>query len=445
MRGISSKVFVFLLGALAVFVLAEILLRTLGIVYSYYSKPSEIFEREPGSRVILCLGDSFTQGTGAPKGRGYPEQLEELLQKKYPNEKIKVINKGTASFNSAEILEIFDKSVDTLRPDIIVLLAGGANAWNVYGYSKRFPQGYWGDRLSDFFYGLKTFRLVRLLILDCQSKIERFKYNSLAYEFKKKMTEKAEKAKVKGWESLEAGRYEEAIYWFTEQTKVDPLSREGFFNLKEVYSRMSNPDGLRLINKELLKRNPYDRNILKHFGGLIQHGDSYKDDFEFIKQSMNVNSIADDILASKRHIKNYEYNLRPWVRRDVLEIIQKAEKRGIGIFLQTYPNYQEPAQKSYLRQMNILFKEIAQETGVPLIDHEAIFNQIFLLGRSRDDYFEPAKCHCNEKGYAVMAANIYCGMAIFHDLVPFFPMDAGEREKCLKTIGGSFPAPRGVK
>jgi hypothetical protein len=76
--GIKRTLFVFFTILLALFVL-ELALRLGGYVYLRLKYPSLTVQRKSNEYSILCLGDSFTQGFGAPKGYSYPEQLAKLL------------------------------------------------------------------------------------------------------------------------------------------------------------------------------------------------------------------------------------------------------------------------------------------------------------------------------------------------------------------------------
>ena len=67
-------------GIIIALILSELLLRISGFIYQgiLFSKDAKNGETEE-TYTILCLGDSFTFGYGAPHGKSYPEQLEQLL------------------------------------------------------------------------------------------------------------------------------------------------------------------------------------------------------------------------------------------------------------------------------------------------------------------------------------------------------------------------------
>ncbi len=78
MRPSKNKVIVLVLGVLVSFMALEVSLRIVGVAYSYRVREGHIAKREPGAFTILCVGDSFTFGTGAPRGKGYPSQLKQI-------------------------------------------------------------------------------------------------------------------------------------------------------------------------------------------------------------------------------------------------------------------------------------------------------------------------------------------------------------------------------
>ncbi|HWB63154.1 MAG TPA: SGNH/GDSL hydrolase family protein [Chitinophagales bacterium] len=82
----------------------------------------EFNKRTDSSEIrILCLGDSFTEGDGAPTDSTYPKQLQDILRANLPGKKITVFNGGIRGsdpvFNTKCYLGLLKNTVD---PDIIV-------------------------------------------------------------------------------------------------------------------------------------------------------------------------------------------------------------------------------------------------------------------------------------------------------------------------------------
>jgi acyl-CoA thioesterase-1 len=77
----------------------------------------------PDDATILAFGDSLTVGVGVSKENSYPAKLSRLLQDKIPNHKM--IRSGVSGEITQDGLVRLEKSLQTLQPDLIILLEGG--------------------------------------------------------------------------------------------------------------------------------------------------------------------------------------------------------------------------------------------------------------------------------------------------------------------------------
>jgi len=102
-------------------------------------------------------------------------------------------------------------------------------------------------------------------------------------------------------------------------------------------------------------------------------------------------------MFKKRDIEN---EVRQWVQEDLERTISLCEKHNIRIILQGYPDYRRT------ELVNYVVKDLANERGIPFVDHTSIFSRILKEGASREQYFVPDE-HPNARGYGVMATNIY--------------------------------------
>ena len=82
-------------------------------------------EKRKGTRRIISLGDSCTFA-GGYYPRTYPGQLDVLIKKQYPQEKIEVINAGISGFNSDYALERLKTELLDYDPDLVIIYIG----WN---------------------------------------------------------------------------------------------------------------------------------------------------------------------------------------------------------------------------------------------------------------------------------------------------------------------------
>lgn len=140
-RRLRRRLAAVLIGLVAVVVLVEILLRVMAawLDVTVYQPRREV--RDNFDVMILCTGDSHTEGIGAPPGRGYPEQLEAKLNDVDRSRRYRVVNLGRAGDNSSEAV---DRALEFLRatprqPDAIVFNAGKNNDHNLR-HARIFPE-----------------------------------------------------------------------------------------------------------------------------------------------------------------------------------------------------------------------------------------------------------------------------------------------------------------
>ena len=78
---IAHKLLVFSAGLITIIIILECNLFLFGEIYSGYLKspPYKKAGNIKNTYTILCLGNSFTKGLGAPKGHSYPDHLQDIL------------------------------------------------------------------------------------------------------------------------------------------------------------------------------------------------------------------------------------------------------------------------------------------------------------------------------------------------------------------------------
>ena len=77
------------------------------------------YEKAPGVRRILCLGDSQTQGFEARQDRVYPAIIERRLGRL--GHRVEVLNTGISGFGTAEQLAFLENEGIRYKPDVVVL------------------------------------------------------------------------------------------------------------------------------------------------------------------------------------------------------------------------------------------------------------------------------------------------------------------------------------
>lgn len=109
-------------------------------------------QKDSGTVRILALGDSFTEGDGAPADSSYPVLLAQLLPQAYPSLHIEVMNAGACGSDPYFEYMLLQHKLTAYRPDI-VLYTNSENDllldYALYGGMERFlPDGKVKPRLQ---------------------------------------------------------------------------------------------------------------------------------------------------------------------------------------------------------------------------------------------------------------------------------------------------------
>lgn len=83
----------------------------------------------PGEYRIIVIGDSRTFGFGVTQEQIYPQQLEHLLAKHYPERPITVLNAGVPGCTSREALRFVETQAFEFDPDLIIVAVGHNDRW----------------------------------------------------------------------------------------------------------------------------------------------------------------------------------------------------------------------------------------------------------------------------------------------------------------------------
>ena len=92
------------------------------------------------NETLLMIGDSVTdcdrirpigEGDGN-MGNGYPRNVQALLDMKYPEKQIRVINMGISGNTSRDLKERWQSDVLDLKPDWVSIMIGINDIWRKY-------------------------------------------------------------------------------------------------------------------------------------------------------------------------------------------------------------------------------------------------------------------------------------------------------------------------
>jgi lysophospholipase L1-like esterase len=92
--------------------------------------------KRPGVVRIACVGDSWTFGMNVDQDRSYPARLEALLAGESPPRPAEVLNFGVLGYSSFQGLQVLERRVLDLRPDVVVI-GFAMNDSDVAGYRDR--------------------------------------------------------------------------------------------------------------------------------------------------------------------------------------------------------------------------------------------------------------------------------------------------------------------
>ena len=147
-RSCKCRIILILGGLIIGIMLLETSLRFAALIYSSDKlHNTKIIFKQNSNRIIkiLCVGDSFTFGSGAHRGYSYPEQLQRILNEREP-ERFIVFNYGVPGNNSSQLFKNIDKLIQRINPDVMLIMTGANNSSNFaqsnYFYSSRIHQKY---------------------------------------------------------------------------------------------------------------------------------------------------------------------------------------------------------------------------------------------------------------------------------------------------------------
>ena len=426
-----NKILAFFIGLLFTFSALETGLRLLStqnklIVPSGTNEPF----------VILCLGNSFTQGSGADTPNGtYPKQLEKKLNEKYPKRNYVVVNGGLVSLNTTELLKKLDFMIKRTDPKLIILQIGSANYTNKFGYAssknvnpktQRFIY-----KIHDTLAHLKSYKfLVELFeqnrtqttiaIKDQKSRI--IKFMGVDFPFKEDIRLSVEYAAKAFRQNLSQNNptKEEAINPSDAKIHLQRLAdfipncpiekRKEIYNaLSQIYFVLLNDFDHAISEAKkafLINQSPifYSDISVLFFQMKISPKittDQKRQIDEFLREQEKINP---DAFSSTLMLSNSE--VEAWIEKDMEMIIDRIKDKKIKLLLMNY----HPMINEELTNLNSMIKSLAQEHHTSFVDVNSRFKTLWSQGEKKEDYhwifLGRIDNHLNTKGYGVVADTI---------------------------------------
>ena len=411
----KHRAIAFFAGIIICILAIECALRIVGAIYAHRSVTDQ-GTRNPSQYTILCVGDSVTFGIGAPRTQSYPAQLERLLNARESERTYTVINRGRPGQNTALLLETLEGDIREVEPDIVLILTGGANLWNYWGYQAYRQRGKFLSWMHDQLYRIRLYKLVKLLCQNIRSKarhIEPSRHESIqALEPDEETIDLSDESIATARDSrnskvycaigrayMEKGDYDQALNWFQEGISIDPTFSQNYECIGWLYYRQ------KLYKKALpwfmkaLDRSPSDPHCYDGIAQIFSELFLYDEAIDFFTKEKARNPVAKDFLLMFKLKERMDIlkEVNQWIQQDVGRILSVCAKYNIRIILQNY--FGEDVVDGVLRK-------VGNRHGIPFVDHVRVFSRILKEGVSHEQYFVPDG-HPNARGYGVMATNIY--------------------------------------
>lgn len=461
----------FLLGFVLIVIVLEIVLRLIGFSYSRLHIDTV---GDDNSFQIACLGDSYTEGMGAPLGQSYPEQLQQLMDEKHSPGKIHVANLGSSGKNTSYLLNMLPGIIHKCKPDVIVFMAGSALVWNKKGCANI-------SSSEDFWYHFKVYQLMKMIWLKLNNKSSEMEEMSKGGVVKIEKEKKHAGTLIKLEKAIEHDPgderlYNALLYYYLQDNapakalKLLQQKKQRFGEgdslgalflgvaldqaglrdsaravlLRNYRQQPGNEAALFHLAEHHLRRGDYGKAYELYSLGLEKHPRSYQmiaglqlvGQFLPDKQAQITELINRINKQGLRKIKNFYPPYMPdnfrinaekrGFEKEIIEqclvhdlnvLIALCRANDIELVLMTYPVLPHSMYYgAFMEEINGLIRREAQKNNIPLADHFATFNQ---LGADKPRYFQPIGIgdHCNARGYGKMAKDLY-NLLDNHKLLP---------------------------
>lgn len=444
-----TKFLVFFGGILVAFILLEASLRILG----YFHKKQHIVKNysiaEDSQNIVICLGDSFTEGFGSTEGNSYPEVLKKLINSE-SNIEYEVANFGQSGKNTTQIKDEFFKYLENHTPELVVIMAGSANYWNYYGFEDH----------NKLIYQIRTFKLIKLIwnelfgneignendgdlfyteenyVENRNDFYEKFKadsYNKNVYRIKDSLMYYNNRDLIyynilnadslcfdsifisglddelkqlclianfyKGVDididSLDS-EYYRALYYYIKSMNESPNYKRKYLCLSINESPYFEDVYFQLLKTKFIipvLPNDFERKRVCILDSLNYYRAKFGEDIDLIKAA-NV-YIEEDL---DLNIETEKIN--SWVKNDLEDIIIKCQEKEIRVVLMTYPFKSD---KPIFWPVNNIIRELSISYNLKLIDN---FNMFKKFKDNYDSYYV-SDGHCNDRGYAVISNGLF--------------------------------------
>lgn len=385
----------------------EIGLRLAGYAYQHLNYSQVYIKNKPkGDYVILCLGDSFTLGVGAPNGLSYPEQLEVLLAKsKSSRNPIKVYREFR--INSSTILAFLKDDLKKYNPDLVVIMTGCNDTWSLQNC--RYLQTINGNlflKADVYLSGLSSYKLFKIAMLNANFILEKFIRKYLIHPHKMSNNDLQGEAYLhKGEEYLGAGKAELALKEFEAAYRINPTNPSLNLRLATIYkSFLHDYSRARLYALKALYYG--DSAIVESAYPSICLNNATGEDDESLREMRGIINERYDLiekmkalvyLSNLSSIKKNKKMLKQIVTYNLTEILDILQNEKVGVVLMLYP-FDLPTDQEVEKE--------AIQLNLPLIKNNEVLRYKILHGGLKPENLFERDGHCNAQGYKFIAENL---------------------------------------
>jgi lysophospholipase L1-like esterase len=408
--GRPKKILFSVLLLVLTLLLLEIMLRLGGVLYFHFQYPSKPAKTGPNSFNILCLGDSFTQGFGAPQGKSYPEQLQDLMKGQTHKN---VITYKEFRINSSTVLKNLEKDIDTYHPDLIIIMTGCNDQWNMENASdSAFGEDDFLGKIDIALSGSRVYKFIKISYSNLRALALKTDPKFTSGENAAKglirfNTREAEEHFNSGQIYFQSGDTQSALDEYNVAEKLEPQNPWVHWRKACIYLYVLHDAtlGEREIKLTLWHG---DSSVIEYALMLLAqlYGSDQKKIQAWIKEAEGVidarYSNKDKIKAKKilkrlSLLRDDQETLEKVVAYNLKEIIKTIKRKNIKVILMSYPY-------GVASRVRSVVERAGMSSGTLVIDNHQTFKDK-LKTLKQEDLFA-ADGHCNANGYKLIAENL---------------------------------------
>lgn len=426
--GLAQRVLVFGMGLSLAVLGLEVMLRAVGLAQRLTQaslRPSS------ASCVVLCVGDSYTACPGVPREQTYPAHLERQLNADQPRRRFQVLNLGLNGQNSTSLKSELPANLKKFRPEVVVLLTGGANAWDFSGYRSFKKNTSIGAQVADWMGRIRVVKLARLVDIEFRGDrpslqprpatppppgrrfqsspdtwtghqaLARMDYLEAERHFRLALA--AIPDDPEAWDGLsmtciETARHDEGIRASLEALRLAPTATKYYDHLARLYSMTHQRQKALDCYVSGLERGD-DRLDAEEKVRVMQHLLSYADKTELARMADRLQAVAaprpalQPLLARVQNPATERPRIQDWIVHDLEKTVEICRSAGVPVVLMNYPG-------DHPSGLSALYEQVARRLSVPFVDNKRSFDPL-----PEAEYFLPDG-HCTEKGNAQVASNV---------------------------------------